>query len=134
VKDKIIIASQDTLICYSFSANMEVKCEREAEMKVEGIVTAISFDSVKSEVCGIIGTTSSSECTASIWTVNWTDLTVKKMKSSHVGRVNQVAFNRNGDILASCSEDGCIKVWSVSKSIELFHFQQRQQVKCLLDE
>ena len=39
----------------------------------------------------------------------------------HDSRVTSVAFNHNGTMLASASEDNTIKLWDVEKKMKLKH-------------
>ncbi|CAM9746250.1 unnamed protein product [Lampetra planeri] len=78
----------------------------EGEMVLDGAVVSAAFDDVME--MGIVGTAA-----GTLWYINWTERASVRLVSGHRGKVNDIAFSPDGSQLASGSEDGLLRVWSV---------------------
>ncbi|CAM9653813.1 unnamed protein product, partial [Lampetra fluviatilis] len=78
----------------------------EGEMVLDGAVVSAAFDDVME--MGIVGTAA-----GTLWYINWTERASVRLVSGHHGKVNDIAFSPDGSQLASGSEDGLLRVWSV---------------------
>ncbi|XP_069124737.1 WD repeat-containing protein 90-like isoform X4 [Argopecten irradians] len=91
----------------------------EDEMNVDGEVVSLAFDEALD--MGIVGTSS-----GTLWYINWPERTSIRLVSSHMSRVNGLS-SCNSSHVASCANDGSLRVWSVEDREQLLQFQVRDQ-------
>ena len=97
----------------------------EDEMTLDGAITAAAFDDTLD--MGIVGTTA-----GTVWYINWNERTSIRLVSGHRDRVNGLAVINN-DLLATCSEDGGVRVWSTTEREQTLQFQVLDQACTCLD-
>ncbi|KAJ8318923.1 hypothetical protein KUTeg_004014 [Tegillarca granosa] len=91
----------------------------EDEMNLDGAVVVAAFD--ESLDMGIVGTSS-----GTLWYINWPERTSIRIVSSHMNRVNGLAAGSN-DYLASCADDGSLRIWSIDSREQMLQFQVLDQ-------
>lgn len=96
----------------------------EDEMNLDGPITVAVFDDTMD--MGIVGTTS-----GTLWYLNWAERASIRLVSGHNNKVNAVALC-DDNFLASCSNDGSLRVWSINDREQTLQFQvQEQSCNCL---
>ncbi|XP_056017616.1 WD repeat-containing protein 90-like isoform X2 [Ostrea edulis] len=93
----------------------------EDEMNLDGSVVAAAFD--ESLDMGIVGTS----C-GTLWYINWPERESIRLVSSHVQKINSLSCFGN-EHLASCSDDGTLRLWNVGSREQALQFQVLNQ-KC----
>ena len=72
---------------------------------------------------GIVGTSG-----GTLWYINWAERTSIRLVSGHNNKVNALALC-DDQYLASCSDDGSLRVWSVNDREQTLQFQVMDQVR-----
>ncbi|XP_026206822.1 WD repeat-containing protein 90 isoform X2 [Anabas testudineus] len=92
----------------------------EQEMMLDGTSVSAAFDNTMD--MGIIGTTA-----GTLWYINWSDNSSIRLVSGHKTKVNDVVFSPDESHFVTCSEDGSVRVWSVSSNELVVQFQVLNQ-------
>ncbi|XP_049624801.1 WD repeat-containing protein 90 [Suncus etruscus] len=95
----------------------------EQELSLDGAVVSAVFH--ESMDMGVVGTTA-----GTVWFVSWAQGTSTRLISGHYSQVNEVAFSPSEAHCATCSDDGSVRVWSLTSLELLVQFQVRNQ-QCL---
>ncbi|WAQ96619.1 WDR90-like protein [Mya arenaria] len=91
----------------------------EDEMNTDGAIVSASFDDAMD--MGIVGTSA-----GTLWYINWTERTSIRLVSSHMSRVNGLSLC-NSELLASCADDGSLRVWALKDREQALQFQVKDQ-------
>ncbi|XP_048238655.1 WD repeat-containing protein 90-like isoform X1 [Haliotis rufescens] len=91
----------------------------EDEMTLDGPITCTAFDDNLD--MGIVGTGA-----GTLWYINWSERTSIRLVSGHMNKVNCLAVTE-GNLLASCADDGSVRVWSVTDREQVLQFQVMEQ-------
>uniref|UniRef100_A0A7N5ZSH5 WD repeat domain 90 n=1 Tax=Anabas testudineus TaxID=64144 RepID=A0A7N5ZSH5_ANATE len=89
-------------------------------MMLDGTSVSAAFDNTMD--MGIIGTTA-----GTLWYINWSDNSSIRLVSGHKTKVNDVVFSPDESHFVTCSEDGSVRVWSVSSNELVVQFQVLNQ-------
>uniref|UniRef100_A0A7N6B9P4 WD repeat-containing protein 90 n=1 Tax=Anabas testudineus TaxID=64144 RepID=A0A7N6B9P4_ANATE len=104
-------------LCLCFSGTTVLL---EQEMMLDGTSVSAAFDNTMD--MGIIGTTA-----GTLWYINWSDNSSIRLVSGHKTKVNDVVFSPDESHFVTCSEDGSVRVWSVSSNELVVQFQVLNQ-------
>ncbi|XP_052262541.1 WD repeat-containing protein 90-like isoform X2 [Dreissena polymorpha] len=91
----------------------------EDEMNTDGAVVSAAFDDAME--MGIVGTSA-----GTLWYINWSERTSIRLVSSHMNKVNCLSLCNN-DLLASCADDGSLRVWAIQDREQALQFQVKDQ-------
>ncbi|XP_043083053.1 WD repeat-containing protein 90 isoform X2 [Puntigrus tetrazona] len=92
----------------------------EQELLLDGTVVSAAFDDVMD--MGIVGTTA-----GTLWYINWADSTSIRLISGHKSKVNGVVCSPDEQHLATCGQDGSVRVWALQSHELLVQFQVLNQ-------
>ncbi|XP_033117799.1 WD repeat-containing protein 90-like isoform X4 [Anneissia japonica] len=96
----------------------------EDEMPLDGAVVSASFDDTMD--IGVVGTDA-----GTLWYINWVERSCVRLVSTHTMKITDLAFGGQ-DLFASSSEDGSVRVWSLSEMEQTVQFQiQQQSCNCI---
>ena len=84
----------------------------------------VVYFTVRCMVQGIVGTEA-----GTLWYVNWTERASIRLVSGHPDRINALALCEDLGYLATCSQDGSLRVWSVNEREQTLQFQVMEQVR-----
>ncbi|XP_053384270.1 WD repeat-containing protein 90-like isoform X2 [Mercenaria mercenaria] len=91
----------------------------EDEMNLDGAIVSAAFDEAMD--MGIVGTLA-----GTLWYINWGERTSIRLVSSHMNKVNGLSLCNN-ELLASCADDGSLRVWAISDREQALQFQVKDQ-------
>ncbi|XP_071943850.1 WD repeat-containing protein 90-like [Antedon mediterranea] len=96
----------------------------EDEMPLDGAIVSASFDDTMD--IGVVGTDG-----GTLWYINWVERSCVRLVSTHSQKVTDIAFGCQ-DLFATSSQDGSIRVWSMSEMEQTIQFQiQDQSCNCI---
>ena len=84
----------------------------EKEIDLDGTVTSMSFDSVVA--MGVVATSA-----GTVWYINWPQKSSVRLVSGHSSSIHGLACSVDDTVLATGSDDGTVRVWSVADHTQI---------------